>query len=90
MPDRAARYTQEFTEADIAAIVEDGRSLLRVVRNGRLVHETTRMSWEEAQAYYRRGHTLLVRYTERSSAKVEAWLRPSRSFFTHQWISKSI
>jgi len=39
MPDRAVRYTHEFTEADIAAVVEDGRSVLRIVRNGRLVYE---------------------------------------------------
>ena len=81
MPDRAARYTHEFTEADIATVVEDGRSLLRVVRNGHLIHEMARLSWEEAQAYYRRGHTLLVRYAERSSAKFEALAQAFAQFF---------
>jgi hypothetical protein len=81
MPDRAARYTHEFTEAEIAAVVEDGRSLLRIVRNGRLIHETARLSWGEAQAYYRRGHTLLVRYAERSSAKFEALAQAFAQFF---------
>src|SRR5678815_670577 len=55
MPDRARRYTQDFTEADIAAIVDTGRSVLRIVHNGRLVHDHARLSWREAQAYYRRG-----------------------------------
>jgi 50S ribosomal protein L16 3-hydroxylase len=72
MPDRAARYTRDLTAADFAAIVEDSRSILRVVRNGRLVQDNARMSWTEAQAYHRRGHTLLVRHAERSSAKLHA------------------
>ena len=80
MPDRARRYTQDFTEADIAAMVETGRSVLRIVRQGRLVHDQARLSWTEAQAYYRGGHTLLVRYAERSSAKCQALAEPSRSF----------
>ena len=42
MPDRARRYTQDFTEADIAAMVETGRSVLRIVRQGRLVHDQAR------------------------------------------------
>jgi hypothetical protein len=51
MPDRARRYTQDVTEADIAAILEQGHSVLRIVRNGRLVHDHARLSWAEAQAY---------------------------------------
>ena len=81
MPDRARRYTQEFTDADIAAMVETGRSVLRIVRNGRLVHDQARLSWAEAQAYYRRGHTLLVRYAERSSAKFQALAEAFAQFF---------
>src|SRR5207245_2527152 len=83
MPDKAARYTQDFTEADIAAIVETGRSVLRIVRQGRLVHDHARLSWAEAQAYYRRGHTLLVRYAERSSAKFEVLAEAFAQFFPH-------
>jgi transposase len=36
MPDRARRYTQEFTEADVATVVDTGHSVLRIVYNGRL------------------------------------------------------
>jgi ribosomal protein L16 Arg81 hydroxylase len=71
MPDRAARYTHDLTEADFAAMVESPCSILRIVRDGRLVHDNARLSWAEAQAYYRRGHTLLVRYAQRSSAKLQ-------------------
>ena len=81
MPDRARRYTQDFTEADIAAMVETGRSVLRIVRQGRLVHDHARLSWAEAQAYYRGGHTLLVRYAERSSAKCQALAEAFAQFF---------
>jgi ribosomal protein L16 Arg81 hydroxylase len=81
MPDRARRYTQDFTEADIAAIIETGRSVLRIVHNGRLVHDHARLSWREAQAYYRRGHTLLVRYAERSSPKFQALAEAFAQFF---------
>jgi hypothetical protein len=51
-------------------MVEDSRSMLRIVRDGRLVHDRTRLSWAEAQAHYRGGHTLLVRHAERASAKL--------------------
>jgi 50S ribosomal protein L16 3-hydroxylase len=81
MPDRAARYTHDFTEADFAAMVEDSRSILRIVRDGHLVHDNARMSWAEAQAYHRRGHTLLVRYAERSSAKLQAIAEEFARFF---------
>lgn len=81
VPDKAARYTRDVTEADIAAIVEQGHSVLRIVHNGRLVHDPARLSWAEAQAYYRRGHTLLVRYAERSSAKFQALAEAFAQFF---------
>jgi ribosomal protein L16 Arg81 hydroxylase len=72
MPDKAARYARSFTEADFAGMVESSRSILRIVRDGRLVHDNARMPWAEAQAYHRCGHTLLVRHAERSSAKLQA------------------
>jgi 50S ribosomal protein L16 3-hydroxylase len=72
MPDQARLYTQDFSDADFAAMVEDPRSILRIVRDGRLVRDRARLAWAEAQAYYRGGHTLLVRHAERSSAKLQA------------------
>jgi len=72
MPDQATLYVQDFSDADFAAMVEDSRSLLRIVRDGHLVHDRARLSWVEAQAYYRGGHTLLVRHAERASAKLQA------------------
>src|SRR5688572_14370818 len=71
MPNRAAPYTQAFSAADFAAMVEGPRSVLRVVQNGRLLHDHARLSWAEAQAHHRRGHTLLVRYAERSCATLQ-------------------
>jgi 50S ribosomal protein L16 3-hydroxylase len=53
-------------------MVEDPRAILRIVRDGRLVRDRARLSWAEAQAYYRDGYTLLVRHAERASAKVQA------------------
>jgi 50S ribosomal protein L16 3-hydroxylase len=72
MPDQATLYTQDFSDADFAAMVEDSHAILRIVRDGRLVRDRARLSWAEAQAYYRGGHTLLVRHAERSSAKLRA------------------
>jgi hypothetical protein len=72
MPDQATLYTQDFSDADFAAMVEDSRSIPRIVRDRRLVHDCARLSWAEAQAYYRCGHTLLVRHAERSSDKLQA------------------
>jgi ribosomal protein L16 Arg81 hydroxylase len=72
MPDQATLYVRDFHEADFAAMVEDPRAILRIVRDGRLVRDRAQLSWLEAQAYYRDGHTLLVRHAERASAKVQA------------------
>jgi hypothetical protein len=68
MPDHATLYTQDFSDADFAAMGEDSRARLRIVRDGQLVHDRARLSWAEAQAYSQGGHTLLVRHAERASA----------------------
>ena len=81
MPNKAERYTRDLTEADFAAMVEGSRSILRIVRDGRLVEDKAHISWAEAQAYHRRGYTLLVRYAERSSAKLEALAGEFADFF---------
>jgi ribosomal protein L16 Arg81 hydroxylase len=81
MPNRATHYTHAFTAADFAAMVEGPRSVLRVVRNGRLVLDHARLSWAEAQAQHRRGHTLLVRYADRSCAKLQAMAEAFAQFF---------
>jgi hypothetical protein len=90
MPNRAMHYTQAFTAADFAAMVEGPRSVLRVVQNERLIQDHARLSWAEAQVQHHRGHTLLVRYAERSCASCRRWPRRLRSFFTLQSISRSI
>jgi ribosomal protein L16 Arg81 hydroxylase len=81
MPDRAAPYTQAFTAADFAAMVEGPQSVLRVVQNGHLFLDHARLSWAEAQTHHRRGHTLLVRYAERSCAKLQAMAEEFGQFF---------
>jgi ribosomal protein L16 Arg81 hydroxylase len=81
MPDRAGRYKHHFTEADFAAMVEHSRTIVRIVHNGRLVQDNARLSWAEAQAYHRRGHTLLVRYAETSSVKLHALAEEFAHFF---------
>jgi hypothetical protein len=37
-------YTQAFTAADFATMVEGPRSVLRVVQNGRLIQDHARLS----------------------------------------------
>jgi len=81
MPDRAGRYTTHFMEADFARMVEHSRSTLRVVQNGHMVQDNARLSWPEAQAFHRRGHTLLVRHAERACPKVQAIAEEFSHFF---------
>jgi 50S ribosomal protein L16 3-hydroxylase len=81
MPDRAAHYRHHFTDADFAAMVEHTQAVLRIVRNGRMVLDNARMSWAEAQTYYGRGHTLLVRHAERASTKVQTIAQEFAHFF---------
>lgn len=81
VPDTAAAYKDYLPEADVAAIVEDPRSILRIVQHARLIHDDARLSWDEARAYYKRGHTLLLRYAERSSPKLRALADDFADFF---------
>jgi 50S ribosomal protein L16 3-hydroxylase len=62
-------------------MVEGPRSVLRVVQNGHLIHDHARLSWAEAQAQHRRGHTLLVRYAEQSCAKLQVLAEAFAQFF---------
>ena len=91
MPDRAVRYTHEFTEADIAAVVEDGRSVLRIVRNVDALYTKTPV-W-----LGRRHRGIIVAAIPCSCGMPNGPLpssryspRRSRSFSTLPLISKSI
>jgi ribosomal protein L16 Arg81 hydroxylase len=62
-------------------MVEGPQSVLRVVQNGRLILDHARLSWAEAQTHHRRGHTLLVRYAERSCTKLQVIAEAFAQFF---------
>lgn len=81
MPERAMHYTHHLTPADFAAMVEHARSVVRVVRQGRMVRDNARLSWAEVQAYHRRGHTLLIRYAERACPKLQVLAEEFAHFF---------
>jgi ribosomal protein L16 Arg81 hydroxylase len=81
MPDRAAHYMRHLTATDFAAMVEHPGPVVRIVRQGRLVRDNARLSWAEAQDYHRRGHTLLVRFAERASPKLQTLAEEFAHFF---------
>ena len=81
MPDRASGLTDVLRKEELAALVEDAQCTLRIVKNARMVRDAVRLSWPEACDYYQRGHTLLLRYAQRSSLKLHGLAQAFARFF---------
>jgi 50S ribosomal protein L16 3-hydroxylase len=66
MPDRAAPYADLLTWDVVRHVLKEGRSVLRIIKDGKMVQDDAKVSFDEAKRYYDDGCTLLLRYAERS------------------------
>lgn len=48
-------------------VLKEKKSVLRIVQDGRVIKDYVELSFEEARAHHAQGHTLLLRYAEKSS-----------------------
>jgi 50S ribosomal protein L16 3-hydroxylase len=64
-------------------IIDSKNSILRIVKDGVMIKDYVDMSYEQAQRYYKSGHTLLVKNAEKSSHKFKTICDDfEKSFFT--------
>ncbi len=55
----------------IENIFEEKKSVLRIVQDGRVIKDYVDLSFNEAQKHHSMGHTLLLRYAEKSSSELK-------------------
>lgn len=65
-PDDAKEFTNFLNWSVIQKVLEEKKSILRIVKDSVLTKELTDMSFDEALSFYKEGHTLLLRYAEKS------------------------
>jgi len=80
-PDHASDLRDCLTWDVVRAVLERGKSVLRVVNDGKMVLDQEALSFSQAQEYYRTGHTLLLRYAERSHPILAEIAGEFRQFF---------
>lgn len=72
LPDRARSLGHLLTWDVVREVIEAKRSVLRIIKDGKMVLDDAAVGFDEAMAYYRDGCTLLLRYAERSHAGLKA------------------
>jgi len=70
VPSGAKNFTQKLTWEVIKDILDDNKSILRIVKNGVMTRDYASMSFEEAQKFHQMGHTLLLKNAEKSSKEL--------------------
>lgn len=56
----------------VEEVLSTKQSVLRIVQDGRVIKDYVDLNYEEALAHHKQGHTLLLRYAEKSSPKLKA------------------
>lgn len=55
----------------VQKIIEEDKSVLRVVKDGRMVSDYVKLNFDEVMAHHHSGHTLLVRFAEKSDERLK-------------------
>lgn len=56
----------------VESILKEKKSVLRIVQDGKVIKDYVDLSYEEALKHHKQGHTLLLRFAEKSSTKLMA------------------
>ena len=71
-PQGAIDLTDHLNWKTVENIIKEGKSVLRIVQDGRVIKDYVNLSYEEALAHHKKGHTLLLRFAEKSSPELKA------------------
>ena len=66
MPDRAKSFTHLLNWNVVEKVMENKKSILRIVKDGVVAKDHAELNFSEAREYHKKGHTLLLRYAEKS------------------------
>ena len=81
LPKSTNSLKELLTWKEIEKILHSQKSILRVVKNGKMVKDHAKFSYDEALKYYNQGHTLLIRYAEEGSEAFKEICRDFESSF---------
>jgi 50S ribosomal protein L16 3-hydroxylase len=65
----------------VESILTEKKSVLRIVQDGRVIKDYVELSYDEALNHHNQGHTLLVRFAEKSSPKLLALAQDFKNSF---------
>jgi ribosomal protein L16 Arg81 hydroxylase len=79
----AQELVRLLTWETVQRVIGTGQSVLRIVQDGKVIRDYVDLNFTEARGHFDRGHTLLLRFAERSDAALsELALDFARSFRT--------
>lgn len=71
-PGGAHAFKDLLTWKTVEEVLSAKQSVLRIVQDGRVIKDYVNLNYEEALFHHKQGHTLLLRYAEKSSPKLKA------------------
>ena len=81
VPSTAGDYRQYLNWSVIEAILQERKSMLRIVKEGRMVHDDAKLSFAEVKDLYSSGHTLVIKNSERSHPKLSFLAQQFSDYF---------
>lgn len=70
-PSGAKDFTDVLNWETVKNILQQKKSILRIVQDGRMIKDHVELSFQEAKKHHEMGHTLLLKNTEKSSLKLK-------------------
>ena len=81
VPHSASDYRKYLNWSVIEAILQEKKSMLRIVKEGRMVRDDAKLSFAEVQDLYRSGHTLVIKNSEKSHQLLKFLARQFSDYF---------
>lgn len=79
----ARKFTRLLSWKVVENILTEKKSVLRVVQDGKVIKDYVELSYQDAEKHHSQGHTLLLRYAEKSDEALNNLAKDfSRSFHT--------
>lgn len=69
-PQGAIEFTNLLNWKTVEDILSAGKSVLRIVQDGRVIKDYVELSYTEAKEHHNKGHTLLLRFAEKSDQRL--------------------
>lgn len=65
----------------VEEVMKAKKSVLRIVQDGRVIKDYVELTYDEAREHHKKGHTLLLRFAEKSSTKLLALAEDFKNSF---------